>query len=440
MLTTYAKLLALALMLVLPGLEARAAGLIRDAEIERTLDRLADPLFGAAGLSPQTVDLYIINDPELNAFVAGGRNIFLHTGMLMEFETPEELAGVIAHEVGHIAGGHLARRSITLRNARGPALVGVLLGIAAGAAGSGDVAGAVISGSQGAVQRTLLRFSRAEEAAADQAGLGYMTRAGLSPEGMLKVLQMFRGQEVFLSTNTDPYALTHPLSAERLQLIERRAAEVAGRYPSDPTRDYWHRRMRAKLSGFLDSPERVLDRLDGQPETEEVLLARAVALHRMADTRSALTTVDRLIAMRPADPFYIELKGQILHEAGRAAEAVPLYREAVRLAPREPLIRAGLGRALLALDTPASNAEALRVLEEARNADGTDPSSLRDLALAYGRAGDQGMATLATAERFALTGRMADAQLHAGRAAVILPQGSPGWLRAQDILAMKIDD
>lgn len=437
-----ATLLAAFLALAVPALAAEPAlalGLIRDAEIEGTLKRLADPLVRAAGLKPQAVKIFIVNDPELNAFVAGGANIFLNSGLLMTLETPEELQAVIAHELGHITGGHEARRSIELRRARGPALIGMLAGVAAGIVGGGDAAAAVAMGSQGVIQRSLLAYTRAEEATADQAALDYLARARIDPSGLLRVLERFRGQEVLSYPNLDPYVLTHPLSTERMQLVERRVRELAGRARSaDPDLAYWHRRMRAKLQGFIDPPERVLNQLEGKPESEEVLYAKAVALWRRPDLKAGLAAVDRLIARRPRDPFYIELKAQILFESGRAEEAVPLYREAVRLAPGEPLILGGLGRALLALHTPEADREALEVLQRARAKDPADAMALRALAEAYSRAGDYGMAALATAERYALTGRKKDAVLMARRASATLPQGSPGWRRAEDILALDV--
>ncbi|MEM6943253.1 MAG: M48 family metalloprotease [Pseudomonadota bacterium] len=436
-----AAIALVALMLVAATRPAEAQGLIRDSEIEATLERLSTPIMRAAGIPPSSVDTYIVNDRRLNAFVAGGRNMFLNTGLLMELETPEELLGVIAHEMGHIAGGHLARRQEEIAAATGPAVIGVLLGIAAAAAGAPEVGLAAIAGSQGAALRNILRYSRGEEAAADQAALSYLARANISPEGLRKVLQRFRGQEVLSVGSLDPYTLTHPLSTDRLQLIERAADEARGQsFPPDPERDYWHGRMRAKLSGFLERPERVLDRTEDQEETETVLYARAVAYHRVPDTRAAIETVDQLIALRPNDPYYIELKGQILYEAGDADASEPLYRRASELAPDKPLILAGLGRVLLAQGTPQSDAEALRVLEQARRSDPGDATMMRDLAIAYDRAGDRGMATLVTAERFALTGRARDAKLHARRAEAVLPQGSPGWLRAQDILTMKVPE
>jgi predicted Zn-dependent protease len=400
---------------------------------------MSTPIFRAAGLRPSSISIYIVNDRALNAFVAGGNNMFLHTGLLTGLDTPEEVIGVIAHEAGHIAGGHQTRRALLMRDAKGPALLGILAGIAAGVAGGGpDVAAAVLGGSQGVLQRAFLSYNRGEEAAADQAALRYLEQAGVDPRGMLSVLEQFRGQEVFSVGNMDPYVRSHPLSTQRMQLMEDAVAAAKDRtWPKDPEREYWFNRMQAKLEGYLDNPRQVLDRLSDRPEDEFTLNARAVALHRLPDPPAAMETIDRLIAMRPDDAFYLEMKAQILHESGRAAEAVPLYRRAVREAPGEPLLQAGLGRALLALNTDAADAEALRVLTAARDADPADTASLRDLATAYSRAGDIGMATLATAERFALSGRTEDALLHARRADALLPVGSPGWLRTQDILALE---
>ncbi|MFK7945043.1 MAG: M48 family metalloprotease [Paracoccaceae bacterium] len=430
-----------ALASVMLALPADARGLIRDSEIERTLKSMSAPVLQAAGLAPASVDIFIINDDSLNAFVAGGRRIFLHTGLLIDLETPEELLGVIAHEAGHIAGGHEARRAINFRNAQGPALVGLLVGIAAGVAGGGEAGAALAAGTQGAVRRSLLNFNRAEEASADQAGLTYLRAARVNPEGLLKVLERFRGQEVLSIGNIDPYILTHPLGTERMSLLQRKIEADQGKtWPEDPDRVYWHERMRAKLEGFLRSPERVLNDLVDAPETEATLYAQAVALHRLPATREALAAVDKLIAKRPNDPFYIELKGQILLESARATEAVPAYRRASKLAPNEPLIKSGLGRALLQLNTSAANAEALAVLQKARADDLADAAALRDLATAYDRAGDAGMATLATAERYALVGNTKGAVRLARRAEGLLTKGSTGWLRAQDILKLKTNE
>ncbi|MDF2232534.1 M48 family metalloprotease [Albimonas sp. CAU 1670] len=422
---------------------AYAAGFVRDAEVEATLKRLSDPLFRAAGVAPDSIEIRIFDDRQPNAFVYGGRNLVVSTGLLRDFSEPTQLQGVIAHEIGHITGGHLARRQIAMNNLRGPAMAGVLLGIAAAAAaglagGAGGAAAGVGLGasSQTAVRRAMLSFSRAEESAADQAGITYLERAGVDPTGMEQVLEKFRGQEVFSTRHVDPYALTHPVSAERLSSIQRRASEspARGREP-DAELLYWTHRMEAKLEGFLETPWTVLRRLDPNDHSEFTTLRRAVALHRAPDPEGAVAEANRLIEIRPNDPYYYELKGQILLESGRGVEAVAPYRRAVALAPEEPLILGYLGRALLSVGSPEADREALSALERgAERSDGGDPGLLRDLAFAYARTGDEGRAALVTAERMMLINQPRDAHRMAERAKGMLPHGSPAWLRADDIV------
>ena len=436
--------LALVSALSLPLGPAMANGFVRDAEIEATLSRLSDPLFRAASVAPDSVEVLIINQRSPNAFVFGGRKLVVSTGLLREFADPEELQGVIAHEIGHITGGHLARRQIAMNNLRGPALAGMLLGIAAAAAaaaaGGADAAAAGVAagaGSQSAVTRALLAFSRSEESAADQAGITYLERAGIDPQGMERVLERFRGQEVFSTRYIDPYAMTHPVSSQRLSAIQRRAqaSPARGREP-DAELVYWTERMQAKLDGFLERPATLLTRLDADDHSEFATLRRAVALHRLPDPDRAVEEADRLIAIRPDDPYYHELKGQILLESGRGAAAVAPYRKAVSLAPDAPLILGYLGRALLSLGTPEGDREALSALERgARESDGGDPGLLRDLAFAYARTGEEGKAALASAERAMMLGSSRDARNLAERAKSLLPNGSPSWLQADDIVA-----
>lgn len=417
-----------------------AQSLIRDAEIENTLQRLAAPVFEAAGLAPESIDIFILADPTLNAFVFGGRNMVFNTGLLTRIEQPEALVGVIAHETGHITGGHLVRREVNAKALQGPLALGLLLSAAAAvAAGNSQVGLAGALGTQNAIQRAFLAYGRSEESSADQAGATYMERVGIDPGFILEVLRIFRGQEVFQAGRVDQYAITHPLSSERIALLEDRSANSTakgGRVSADDA--YWHLRMRAKLSAFLSRPERTLNNLEASedPTSEINQMRRAVALHLLPDPPAALEAIEALIALRPDDPYYWELKGQILFESGRGAEAVDPYRKAVELAPDEPLIRGGLGRALLALNDPNRDAEALATLEQATRAGGAEPTVLRDLAVAYSRAGDDGSAALATAERFAIQGEPRDALRHSRRALDQLPVGSPGWLRADDIRAV----
>jgi predicted Zn-dependent protease len=425
----------LAAALTLAALPAAAQGLVRDAEIERTLQGIAGPLFRAAMLNPASVHLYIVNDRAPNAFVTGGQNIFLHTGMLTELRSIDELRAVIAHETGHIAGGHVARRGLAMQGPRGIAAIGMLGALAAGVGGSPQAGVAIATGAGQVAQRSALAHSRAEEASADQAGLRYMAAAGSDPQAMLEVLGHFRGQEMLSARNMDPYARDHPMWSERMALIEERVAAMEpGRAPSDEDA-YRHRRMVAKLDAFLDAPS---ETLRGYPDdgSEVAVMARAIAYHRQPDPDRALAGADALIALRPDDPYYAELKGQMLLETGRATEAAADYRRAVELAPEEPLILAGLGRALLNMNDDAVLAEARDALARSAEADRRNPGALRDLALAEARLGNEGAAALATAERFVIEGSAADAWRNAERAVALLPAGSPGWRRAQDVISM----
>ena len=415
---------------------AAALSLIRDAEIERTLSRISGPLFRAAAVNPATVDIYIVDDPEPNAFVAGGRGIFIHTGLLTELDGIDELRAVLAHELGHITGGHLTRRDQMLQGARGIAMIG-MIGAAAATLGGAPGAGiAIASSSSQAALRTALAHGRAEEAAADQAALRYLSAAGSDPAALLGVLDHFRGQEMLSYGRVDPYAQSHPLWSERIALLEERVAALPPGDPPPAEDVYWHGRMVAKLGAFLDSPAQTLRRHPESDRSETAMLARAIAWNRRPDPGRAAASLATLLAARPDDPYYLELRGQFLLESGRAAPAAQAYRQAIALAPGEALILGGLGRALLNVDAPDATREARDVLARSADLDPANAAVLRDLALAEARLGNEGAAALATAERFTLAGEFRDAHRHAERAAALLPRGAPGWRRAEDIVTL----
>lgn len=424
---------ALALALATAGQVAAAGGLIRDAEIEATLKRLAYPMLRAAGINPGSVRIYIIQDSEPNAFVAGGYNLFVNTGLVTRLKTVDQLKSVLAHEIGHMAGGHTIRRDDAIGGAKGIAAVGMAAAIAATVAGSPGAGVALATGAGNAAYRTTLAYSRSEEAAADQAGLRYLIAAGGDPEATLEVLRMFRGQEALLSSSQDAYSRTHPLWSERIMLLEQKVAEAKRSSVPDPTEVYWHGRMVAKFKGFIQTPGQTLRNYPESDGSEPARLARAVAWHRQPNLKRALAEVDGLIASRPDDPYYQELRGQFLLEDGQARAAAAAYAKAVALAPKEPLLLGGYGRALLNADQPDQAAEVLR---QAIAKDKANPEVLRDLARAEAELGDEGAASLATAERFVLEGRFNDALRQAARAQQMLPRGSPGWRQADDVITM----
>ena len=414
---------------------ARAVSLIRDAEIENALAELSAPILRAAGLSPQQVRILVVDDRSLNAFVINGTAIFIHTGLLLKLESAAQLQSVIAHEAAHISNGHITRRLTNIRGARNTAAFGMVLAAAvAMSTGRGDAAAGIAAGVAGSSQRNLFAHTRSEESAADQSGTRYMLRAGADPAAALEVLEIFRGQEALSVGRQDPYASTHPLTNDRMRALRGLVAANPGTPTDQSTATYWFARAQGKLSAFTQNPSWTLGRTSD--DTSAIAqMRRAVAYHRQPDAGRAIATMQALLAANPNDAYLHELLGQILLESRQAAAAVDAYWRAVNLAPNEPLILGGYGRALLAVNTADSNRRAVEALQRARDSDPLDGRILRDLGLAYSRAGQNGLASLATAERYALAGRMDDAALHAARAADQLPRGSTPWQRAQDVLS-----
>lgn len=425
-------------LLVLSALPGAAQSVIRDAEIERGLRELAAPILAEAGL-PRSVRIIVINHDSLNAFVTDGRHIFIHSGLLMRMERPAELQAVIAHEAAHIANGHLTNRAAAAGRAGTGGALGLALALALAGSGNPEAAVGVGLGTQSLAQRGFFAHTRAEEASADQSALRYLTSAGIDPQAMRDVLELFRGQEALSASRQDPYLRTHPLTRDRLRAVEA-FVTARGSGAFDPTLEaqYWFARSIAKLSAFLGNPNQTLRQVRGQND-EISILRRAIAYHRNADADRALQEMDQLLAMRPNDPYYQELQGQILFESRRFSEAVSAYARAVDLAQREALILASYGAALLALESDTNNRAALDVLERAYAREPANPRLLINLAQAYARTGNTGMASAVTAERYALRGDLETAAIHAQRAVGQLPNGSPGWLRAQDILRAASD-
>lgn len=417
--------------------EASARAGIRDAEIEKILRSYSDPIFKAGGLDPKAVKFYIINDPSLNAFVAGGQNVFMHTGMIMTLDSPNELKGVIAHETGHITGGHLARGPEAFAKAEIPMLIGMLAGIAAIAAGAPDLGLGLLIGSQSIAQREVLAYSRTQESAADQAGAKFMNATGQSPRGMMKVFDRFADQEIMSGARQDPFIRSHPLSRDRVSNLQNLADESPFSEAKDSAADLAeYELMRAKLRGFIETPEIVLRRYPVSDRSAPARYARAAAFFRSAQLDRSLPEVDSLIAEKPSYAYYWELKGQILLESSRAKEAVAPYRKAVQLAPDEPLILASLGAALLATEDPAVLPEAKKHLKAALKDEPDNGMAWYYLALAYGQTGDDGLAALATAERYYTLGGYGPAVNFAQRAVAKLKEGSNDWQRANDIVAI----
>jgi predicted Zn-dependent protease len=434
--------------LIVAPLPAAAQGrsrppIVRDAETEQLLRDYMAPIFRAAGIDAKATQIILVNERSFNAFVANGQKIFVNVGALMDSETPSEIIGVLAHETGHIKGGHLARLRQEVAKAKALSVIGMLAGVGA-VAGASQAGGSVgnsgagamgtLSGGQELVMRHLLAYQRTEEQAADQAALRYLAATGVSPSGMLKTFRRFNDAAIFRSSGLDPYLLSHPLPSERIAQLETLAKQSPHFAKTDPPAlQVRHDLMRAKLFGFTERAETVGRRYPLRDMSAPARYARAVQAYRSGRLSEALSTIDGLIGEQPNNAYFWELKGQALLESGRARDAIDPLRRAVSLAPGAVPIRAMLGHALVAANEPRFLDEAIRELSNAAIREPDFGESHRHLATAYGRKGNIGMAELASAQAFFNAGDLRNAQTQASRAMQKLPRGSPGYLKAEDI-------
>ncbi len=407
---------------------------IRDAETESFIRRLSHPLFRTAGIDPGLVRITLIQDRAINAFVSTGNRMYLHTGLLQQAQSATEIAGVLAHETGHIAGGHLIRLPEEMRNAMLRSLGAMLLGGAAAvASGNAAAAGAGMMGGQAMAMGQFFAFTRSQEQAADQAALTYMERLGWSFAGMERLLERLLEQELLSTSRQDPYFRTHPLSRDRLEFVRERLAHARlANPPLPPGLEEAFQMVRAKLDGFLDAPAITWRRYPESDGSAPARYARAIAQFRTGRVDAALSILDTLLQENPSSPWLHELKGQFLFEGHRPAEALAPYAAAARLAPEEAMIRLNHARVLIELGAPAQLRQAVAELEAALRTERESPFAWRQMAIARGRLGEMALADLALAEEALLLSDPQTARMLARRAEAALPPG-PLRLRAQDL-------
>jgi predicted Zn-dependent protease len=429
----FVMLLAASFMALVQPAEAQSV--LRDAETEAMFRDLARPLVVAAGLQPDNVQIVLLQDPEINAFVAGGQIVYLQSGLVVDAHNANEVQGVIAHELGHITGGHIIRSSEGMQQAGAIQILSLILGAAAMAAGASEAGlGTIMAGQQAAMGR-FLAFTRTQENSADQAGASFLHSAGISGRGMLDFFQRLQNLEYRMNIpQDDAYARTHPLSSDRIALLENIFRnDPAWNHQTDPALEERFQRVRAKLIGYVQDPSRVFQQYPQSDQSIPARYARAYAWHRAAHPERALAEADSLLRDRPHDPYFLELKGQILLESGQPQQAVGVLRDAVARAPDQPLIAALFGHALISTEDPANFDEAKRVLRVAVQRDNSNPFAWYQLGIIYDREGDQARAALATAERYSLENQPQLALVNAEQAMMGIPVGTPDWLRAQDI-------
>ena len=414
---------------------ANAMSFIRDAEIENYLREWEMPVWKAAGLDPASMHIYLINSNEINSFVAAGQNIFIYTGLLLKADDANQVIGVMAHETGHIAGGHLARMSEEMKNASVPAIVGLLLGAAtAVATGNGDALRAGMSAGESISERTFMAYSRTQERSADQAGTNFLEQTGQSSLGLLQFFRKLQQQEYLSGAHMDPYLMTHPLTQDRIEFLQRVVANSKYPRPNEsPQRKEEFARMMGKLVGFLDPTGRVFQIYKPDDTSIGALYAHAVAYHRMGQLEEAQKIVDRLLASRPNDPYINELKGQFLFEDGKVAQAVPFYQAANRELPHNSLLETEMAQSMIESGDHRYDEAALAVLKDASQRDDENALTWRLRATIEGRRGDMPQAPRDLAEEFYAEGHFRAANGEAIKAQKLLPTGAPRHLRRQHI-------
>jgi predicted Zn-dependent protease len=413
---------------------ASAQELLRDSETELLFKQVSTPLIAAAGLDPKSVKVVLLRDDSINAFVATGQVVYIHSGLLTSADNVNQLQGVIAHELGHVAGGHSIRIYEGVKQATVISILSLVLAAAAVAAGAGDAGMGIFAAGQQAAQGQFLAFSRAQESSADLGGASYLSKAGISGRGSLEFFKKLQNQEYRLAIYaTNSYDRTHPLSQERIQALSQiYEKDPAWNKKSDPALEARFQRVKAKLIGYVTPNEAT----KFYPESDQSVpahYARAYAYHLGAYPEKANAEADALLATAPDDPFFLELKGQILLEGGHPKEAIAPLRKSVARAPDMPMIAVMLGHALVASEDLKNFDEAKQILKTAVNRDNDNPFAWYQLGIVYDREGDAPRAALATAERSNLEGENKIALASARTAMAGLPQGTPDYLRAQDI-------
>ena len=392
---------------------------------------MVTPIWKAAGLEPSALHVYLIEDKTLNSFVAGGQNEFINTGLIMRAETPNQLLGVLAHETGHIAGGHLTRAQQAMRNASIEGIIAMVLGAAATVIGKN---GGALLGAEGVAQRAFAQYSVTQEASADHAALTFLDRSSQSSRGLLQFFQILQGEELLSGVRQDPYLRTHPLTAQRMEYVRNHVDHSRfSDAPDSAANVEMLKRIKVKLGAFTSPPSSTLAAYPDQDQSVLARYARAIAYYRIPKLDKALPIVDGLIRDYPKDPYFRELKGQMLFENGRIADAVQPYEEAVRLAPGAPLLRISLAQVYIESNDPKVTKRAIAHLNDALRTEDKESNGWHLLATAYGREDQMGMAALALAEEGLSAGKKKDATQQASRAKALLKKSSAAYNRAEEI-------
>jgi predicted Zn-dependent protease len=403
---------------------------VRDAEIEKYLKEYIDPIFTVAGLNPKDAKIILVNENTVNAAALPNSTMVLYAGFIRATKSVEQVIGVIAHEVGHIAGRHHVRGYAAMEKAQKTGMMVGLLGLTLGIlSGRPDVGMATAVGSMSQSIHSFLSYHRGEESAADMAALKFLEKLNWTSKGLMEFLETLQGQELLNSSQQDPYLRTHPLTRDRIESIRVKINPSMNVLPKEFYETY--RLIHMKIDAFLFPVEKVEKKYNGQSDLDKY--AQAILAYRGAYYDKAISIVNCLIEKNPGNPFYHEFKGQILFESGKVNTSIPSYEKAVELMPSSALLRIGLSQSLLRQDKKDYTEKAIKHLRYALRQEKDNITAWHLLAIALGKQGNMADMALALAEEASYKGDWSTALEQAKRALWHLKKDGKASIRANDI-------
>jgi predicted Zn-dependent protease len=430
------RILFLIFLLLPLKLLASEVTLLRDAEIEDVLKSYINPIFKVAGLNPKSLNLYVVNSKDVNAMAMGGGRIAINTGLLLRATSALQVIGVLAHETAHLADNHIMRGIDAYEKALLQSLLGTIGGVGAMLAGNPDAGLAILLSSQHLAERGLLKFSRTQEGSADQGAARFLDKLGWSSLGMVEFMDLLRKDDLLSEQFVDPYTLTHPLHSERISFFQAhfgRSPHAKAQLPAGFEDNF--KRIQVKITAFTLNPAKTFAQFK---PTDSSLLARygrAIAYFKNSQINEASVEIDSLLKDYPQDPFFWDLKGQILFESGKIQDATKAYEKAVELRPDLPLIRVSYAHALIETGDKGQLEKAFSELLRAKTEEPDNPFTHRLLAVYYGKKGETGLAALYLAEMSLEVDDLKMAEQQAKRALHFLKNDPTNYTRAKDILA-----
>jgi len=394
---------------------------IQDASINDYVSGVGKRILRGVGSQPFEYQFFVLNSPEVNAFAVPGGKVFVNSGLILLVENEDELAGVIAHEIGHVTARHISKRSekaMPLSLAMlGALLAGIFLG--------GKAAAAIATTTMAATESVMLKYSREDEDEADYLGIRYLDRASYDRRGMVSMFKKLRRVHGPASSDPPAYLMTHPAAEERADKMAIQMAQLpVERVTTDPVGNI--QRIQTKLRAQEKDLPGVVAYFENwrkrQPNEGEVYYGLALAQRRMGSLDRAIENFNEAISFYPQDGEIIRELGYTYFLGGNFPEAQKYLEQASRLSPGDGLTFFHLGLVQFAQNAPQLS---LRALLRAKELMPGNPEISYHLGRSYGAVGQLGPAYLSFAQYYRATGDSRTALSHFQKALGYYDEKSP---------------